>query len=211
MKKTLPMLITVTGPSGTGKDAVINALVEQDTRVRRFATATTRLPRPGDINGVHYHFITKDEYLKKEADGEFLETDKRNYGGNWYGTLKSVVEDYFTQGFDVISDINFVGVVQFKQSIPARLFRVLVLPPSRERLVQRLTGRNPELAEEGRQRLERIEPDLSHLHDPNWTFKNPDMHGSSYKDYDVVLINDVLDHTVAELARVLNAERKARK
>lgn len=207
IKKLCPMLITVTGPSGTGKDAVISALIEQDVKIKRFATATTRVPRPGEVNGIHYHFITQEEYIAKEGAGEFWETDKRNYNGHWYGTLKSVVEKHFEAGCDVISDINFVGVEQFLQKVPERLFRVLILPPSRERLLQRLTGRNPALAEEGRRRFAEIEGDLDHLHDPNWVFGNRDMAGSGYKDYDAVLVNDVLDHTVAELARIVRAER----
>lgn len=211
MKKTQPMLITVTGPSGTGKDAVISALIEQDPLIKRFATATTRSPRPGEKDGIHYHFITKEEFAKREEKELFLETDKRNYNGNWYGTLREVVHGYFERGFDVISDINFIGVEQFQKTIPERHLRVLILPPSRDRLLQRLTGRNPALAEEGKKRFDEIEPDLDHLHDPNWVFKNRDMIGSSYKDYDVVLVNDVLDHTVAELAKLVQAERERRK
>lgn len=210
MVKIRPMLITVTGPSGTGKDAVINALVEQDTKMKRFATATTREPRPGEVDGIHYYFLSKEEFRAREEAGDFWETDKRNYSGNWYGTLKSVVEGHFAGGCDVISDINFVGVKQYLDSVPDRLFRVLMLPPSPERLLQRLTGRNPALAEEGRRRFELIRNDLDHLHDPNWVFSNPDMMGSCYRDYDVVLVNDVLDHTVAELARLVNLERARR-
>lgn len=210
MIKTRPMLITVTGPSGTGKDAVINALVEQDVKVRCFATATTRAPRPGEVDSIHYYFLTREQYLEKEAAGEFWETDKRNYSGHWYGTLRKVVEGHFAAGYDVISDINFVGVRQFAEKVPERLFRVLILPPSPDRLLQRLTGRNPALAEEGRRRFNEMKDDLDHLHDPRWVFTNPDMVGSTYLDYDLVLVNDVLDHTVSELARCVNSERARR-
>ncbi|MBI1309173.1 MAG: guanylate kinase [Proteobacteria bacterium] len=215
MKKICPMLMTVTGPSGTGKDAVINALVEQDPQVTRFVTATTRTPRPGEMDGVHYYFLTHKEFEKRLAEGGFYEHNP-GYHTNYYGTLKSVVDAHFAEGQDVISDINIDGVRAFEKTLPERLFKILILPPSRERLVQRLTQRNPELAEEGGKRLAAAEADLDHLHDPNWVFQNPDMcssadgRGSSYKDYDVVLINDVLDHTVAELARIVAAERARR-
>lgn len=215
VQKIRPMLITVTGPSGTGKDAVINALVEQEPEITRFVTATTRAPRPGEVDGVNYHFISKEEFERRLAGDGFYEHNP-GYHGNYYGTLKSVVDGHFAAGLDVISDINIDGVRTFERVLPERLFKVLILPPSRERLEQRLTKRNPELAEEGRKRLLAAEADLDHLHDPNWVFTNPDMcshvdgRGSSYRDYDVVLINDVLDHTVAELARIVRAERVRR-
>jgi guanylate kinase len=215
MNKIRPMLITVTGPSGTGKDAVISALVEQEPMVTRFVTATTRSPRPGEVEGVNYHFLSKEEFERRLAVGGFYEHNP-GYHGNYYGTLKSVVDAHFEAGMDVISDINIDGVRAFEKVLPERLFRVLILPPSRERLEQRLTRRNPELAEEGRRRLMAAAADLDHLHDPNWIFTNPDMcskvdgRGSSYRDYDVVLINDVLDHTVAELAQILRDERARR-
>lgn len=208
--KTRPMLITVTGPSGTGKDAVIDNLLQQDPQIRRFTTATTRAPRPGEVDGISYFFLTKEQFAAKEAAGEFLETDKRNYSGNWYGTLRTVVEEHFTAGNDVISDINFIGVKQMQESMPERIFRILMLPPSRERLEQRLTKRNPDLAAEGLARLKLIEDDLLHLHNPNHVFTNPDMQGSRYQDYDAVLVNDVLDHTVSEAAQLIRAERERR-
>lgn len=209
--KRNPMLITISGPSGTGKDAVINALLSQDPQLKRGVTANTRDPRPGEIDGVHYHFLTKEKFAEIEAAGGFLEVEKSNYGGNWYGTLRHVAEGLFHEGLDLICDITYKGVAQLQQSMPERHFRIMLLPPNRERLEQRLTGRNPDLADEGRKRLEQMLPDLEHLHNPNWTFQHIiDLKGSSYKDYDAVFINDVLDHTVAEVAKVILAERGRR-
>ncbi len=209
--KKRPMLITISGPSGTGKDAVINALLAQDPMLRRGVTANTRDPRPGEVNGVHYHFLTKEKFAEIEANGGFLEVEKSNYGGNWYGTLRSVVEELFDEGIDLICDITYKGVAQIQQTMPERHFRIMLLPPNRERLEQRLTGRNPDLADEGRKRLEQMLPDLEHLHNPNWVFQHIiDLKGSSYKDYDAVFINDVLDHTVAEVAKVIMNERGRR-
>lgn len=209
--KKRPMLITISGPSGTGKDAVINALLGQDPKLKRGVTANTREPRPGEVNGVHYHFLTKDQFGDLEAKNGFLEVEKSNYGGNWYGTLRHVVEELFAEGIDLICDITYSGVAQIKQSMPERHFGIMLLPPNKERLEQRLTGRNPALADEGRKRLEQMLPDLEHLHDPNWTFEHIiDLKGSSYRDYDAVFINDVLDHTVAEVAKVITAERDRR-
>ena len=211
MIKKSPMLITISGPSGTGKDAVINALLAQDPKLRRGVTANTRDPRPGEIDGIHYHFLTKEKFAEIEFHNGFLEVEKSNYGGNWYGTLRHVVEELFAEGIDLICDITYSGVAQLKQSTPERLFNIMLLPPNIERLEQRLTGRNPDLAHEGRRRLEQMIPDLEHLHNPNWVFQHViDLKGSSYKDYDAVFINDVLDHTVAEVAKVIMTERNRR-
>lgn len=209
--KKNPMLITISGPSGTGKDAVINALLAQDPKLRRGVTANTRDPRPGEVDGVHYHFLTKDEFAELEAKGGFLEVEKGNYGGNWYGTLRHVVNDLFEEGCDLICDITYSGVAQLKKTAPERHFGIMLLPPNIERLEQRLTGRNPALADEGRRRLQSMLPDLEHIHNPNWVFEHIiDLKGSSYKDYDTVFINDVLDHTVAEVAKVITNERARR-
>ena len=203
------MLITVTGPSGTGKDAVISGLLAQDPKLRPFVTATTRPPRPGEEHGKSYYFLSREEFEKGVAEGQFIEHNP-NYNGNMYGTPKWEVERLFAEGFDVISDINAIGVRLFEKALPDRLFKLLLLPPSRERLEQRLTKRNPDMAEEGRKRLTQLEADIDNLHNPTYVFTNPDMEGTSYADYNAVLVNDVLDHTVSEAARLILAERESR-
>ncbi|PZP40046.1 MAG: hypothetical protein DI585_02150 [Pseudomonas fluorescens] len=207
--KQNPMLITLTGPSGTGKSAVISALLSQDPALRRFVTATTRTPRPGEEHGKDYYYLSRDEFEAGVAKGDFIEHNP-SYNGNMYGTQRSEIERLFGEGFDVISDINAIGVRLFEQAMPQRLFKLLILPPNRERLEQRLTKRNPALADEGRTRLQQIEADLDSLHNPSYVFTNPDMVGTTYSDYDVVLVNDVLEHTVAEVAKVITNERNRR-
>lgn len=207
--KRMPMLMTVTGPSGTGKDAVISGLLAQDPNIRRFVTATTRTPRPGEEHGKNYYFMSPEEFKERLGKGEFLEHNP-NYNGNMYGTPKWEVERLFEEGFDVISDVNAIGVRLFEEQMGAQIFKLLLLPPSRDRLEQRLTKRNPALAEEGRVRLAQIEADLDNLHNPNHVFTNPDMVGTRYADYDAILVNDVLDHTVAEAAQLIEAERHRR-
>lgn len=207
--KRRPMLITLTGPSGTGKSAVISALLAQDPHLRRFVTATTRTPRPGEEEGRDYYFMTRENFEAGVAKGDFLEHNP-NYNGNMYGTPRWEIERLFEEGFDVISDINAIGVRLFQDAMPDRLFKLLILPPNRERLEQRLTKRNPALADEGRIRLQQIEADLDNLHNPSYVFTNPDMVGTSYADYDVMLVNDVLEHTVAEVARIITTERNRR-
>jgi guanylate kinase len=202
-----PMLITVTGPSGTGKDSVISGVISQDPKLRRFTTATTRPPRPGDIEGVHYFFLSRQEFDLRLEKGEIWEYS--DHYNNRYGTWGPAVETLFAEGCDVISDINWRGVAQLQQRPNLRKLKILILPPSRDRLEQRLTKRNPELAPEGLARLKLIESDLLQLHNPNHVFTNPDMAGSRYADYDAVVINDVLDHTVTEVARLIQQARVA--
>lgn len=208
-RKVRPMLISVTGPSGTGKDAVISGLLAQDPQLCRFVTATTRTPRPGEVHGKNYYFLSHDEFKAGLGKGDFIEHNP-NYNGNMYGTPKWEIERLFAEGMDVIGDLNAIGVRLFEQAMPERVFKLLLLPPNRERLEQRLTKRNPDLVEEGRQRLQQIEADLDNLHDPNYVFTNPDMVGTSYADYNAIFVNDVLDHTVAEVAQLIRIERERR-
>ena len=203
------LLISITGPSGTGKDAVINGLITQDKSLRRYTTATTRSPRPGEVNGVNYHFFTREDFHTRLQKGEFLEHNA-NYNGNLYGTLRADVEAIWQQNADAISDINVDGVRAFRQSVPQQYFAILMLPPSRDRLEARLTKRNPELAEEGRKRLAQVEADLPHLHDPFYVFTNPDMHGSRLTDYDALFVNDDLEVTIYAVAARIAEERLRR-
>lgn len=207
--KRLPMLISVTGPSGTGKDAVISGLTAQDPKIKRFVTATTRQPRPGEEHGKSYYFMSREEFKERLAKDEFIEHNPE-YNGNMYGTPRWEIERLFGEGFDVISDVNAIGVRLFEEHLGPQVYKMLLLPPSRDRLEQRLTKRNPLMAEEGRIRLAQIEADLDNLHNPKHVFTNPDMVGTSYADYDAVLVNDVLDHTVAEAAQLIAGERKRR-
>ncbi len=203
------LLISVTGPSGTGKDAVIRSLLAMDTTIRRFTTATTRAPRPGEVDGQDYHFLPRETFLAKLAAGEFLEHNP-TYHGNLYGTLRADVEGVWAQGADAISDININGVRAFRQALGVRHFAVLLLPPSRERLAMRLTQRNPALAEEGAKRLAAMEADFPHLHDPHYVFTNPDMAGSRLTDYDAVFVNDDLEVTTYAVHARLMHERQSR-
>lgn len=204
------MLITVSGPSGTGKDAVINSLCELDNSIARFTTATTRQPRPGEIPGISYHYLTRDDFLARLSRNEFLEHNP-NYHTNLYGTLRADVEGVWARGADAISDINVHGVRAFREKLGARHFAILLLPPNRERLAMRLTQRNPALAEEGAARLAAMEADFPHMHDPHYVFTNPDMVGSTLMDYDAIFTNDDLEVTTyAVHARILQ-ERERRK
>lgn len=210
MDKKLPLLITVTGMSGVGKDAVIQGLMKLDKHIKQYTSATTRDPRPGEINGEHYHFLTRDDFMNRLNKNEFLEHNA-NYHGNLYGTLKADVDAIWTDNCDAISDINTHGVFAFRKTIPSQHFALLIMPPSRERLYQRLTQRNPELAEDGKKRFKAAEADLAHMHDPHYVFTNPDMIGSTLNDYDAVFVNDDLEVTVYAVLKRIQEEREKRR
>lgn len=206
--KQLPLFITVTGPSGTGKDAVIDGLRKLQPNIHKLVSGVTRPARPGEVDGQHYHFLTMAKFDELWDAGDIVEFNL--YNGNKYGALKHDIEDKLKLGHDVIKDFDFGGVSNLKAKYPANLFSILLMPPSVERLAARLTKRNPALANEGQQRLKQLENDLPHLNDPNHVFSNPDMKGSKLTDYDAVFINDDLDVTIYAVADRIEAERKAR-
>ena len=203
-----PMLITVHGMSGVGKDSIIEGLTRLDPQIKEILSTKSRAPRVGEVDGVHSHFISVDAFQKKLATGDFLEHS--HHHDNLYGIQRTDVEAAWALGCDAISDNQSDGMFQLRKNLPGRYFAILLMPPSRERLFQRLTQRNPELSEEGKKRFKAAEPDLEHLHDPHYVFTNPDMRGSKLTDYDAIFTNDDLEVTTyAVHARIL-AERAKR-
>lgn len=203
-----PMLITVNGMSGVGKDSVIKGVMALDKQVVEFTSTTTRAPRPNEIDGVHYHFLSRDEFTKRLNNNQFFEHDEHH--GNIYGVQKVDVETVWAKGCDAVTDSQSDGMFHFRKTMPDRLFAILIMPPSRERLYQRLTQRNPELSEDGKKRFKAAEPDLAHMNDPFYVFTNPDMRGSKLTDYDAVFVNDDLEVTVYAVAKRIAEERQKR-
>lgn len=204
----LPLLITVSGPSGTGKDSVISGLISSDPRIRKFIAATTRGPRPGDIHGQTYHFMDKAAFEAGIASGEVIEYSF--HYNNYYGTLRSEINLLNQQNLDGINDMNWVGVKALRAQFPLRHISILLLPPSAERLKARLTQRNPAMADEGAMRLAQIEADLTHLHEPDYVFTNPDLKGLRQTDFDAVFVNDDLEVTTYSVASYI-AEQRAKR
>ncbi|PIZ29590.1 MAG: hypothetical protein COY40_06585 [Alphaproteobacteria bacterium CG_4_10_14_0_8_um_filter_53_9] len=204
----MPLLITITGPSGTGKDAIIKMLGKRDESIVPFITCTTRSPRPGEEEGVHYYFWTQERFQQALNEGEMIEHDE--HYGNFYGTPKFEVERHFALGHHTVSDINYDGVRQIRESYGTHHMAILLLPPSKERLLSRLTGRNPDLAHEGLARYKQVEADLDHLSDETYTFTNPDMRGSKLGNYDAVFINDDLEVTSFKVLNAIKEEAARR-
>lgn len=148
MKKGL--LIVLSGPSGVGKGTMYSRLLKTLPELTVSVSATTRKPREGEINGVHYHFVGKDEFERMRDNGEFLEWAETV--GNYYGTPKAPVLAKLAEGSDVLLEIDVKGARQIKAAYPDCI-TIFVLPPSEEELARRLRGRGTETDEQVKARL----------------------------------------------------------
>ncbi len=134
-------LIIVSGPSGVGKGTVLKKIYDRDENVRLSVSATTRAPRPGEIDGVHYHFITKEQFENNIQNGKMLEYAR--YVDNYYGTLEDAVNQMRNNGIDVILEIETKGALQVMDKVEDAV-SVFILPPSQKELENRLRGRGTE-------------------------------------------------------------------
>lgn len=156
-------LIVISGPSGAGKGTIVEALLEiykkNNSKVHLSVSATSRLPREGEIDGESYYFISESNFLEKIKKGDFLEYNM--YGtGKYYGTLKSHVLNYLNNGYDVILEIDINGYKQVINNYPEAI-GIFVAPPSLEVLEQRLRDRGTETEENIRKRLETAKTELA--------------------------------------------------
>ena len=177
--------IVISGPSGVGKGTICNRLLNELNAWYSVST-TTREPRDGEINGVNYFFVTKEEFENKIKEGEFLEYNI--YNGNYYGTSKEIVVDKINEGINVFSEIDVNGAHNIKKVFPDALL-IYIAPPSIEVLKERLISRGTESIEKINQRLEIAEKEL----------KEVDF-------YDYVVINDDLDKATDEIRNIITKE-----
>lgn len=183
-------LFVVSAPAGCGKDTILNELFKKTDMAGYAVSATTRSPREGEVNGVHYHFLTRAEFEGKIKNGEVLEyTD---YCGNYYGTLRKSVEDVLSSGKHAILKIEVEGAMNIKKQFPEAVL-VFILPPSWEVLEKRLRTRGTETEDKIVERTRQARAEV--------TFA---------KNYDYLIVNDDLDAAVDDLLSVLNAERLRR-
>jgi guanylate kinase len=141
------MLVIISGPSGVGKDTIIEALKRRprDPDYHYVVTCTTRARRPGEIDGVDYHFVDREAFAAQRAAGEFLEANEVH--GNWYGTPRAQVREALLAGRDVILKIDVQGAQVVKEKVPGALL-IFLIPPSLEDLFKRLRSRATETADE---------------------------------------------------------------
>ena len=176
----------ISGPSGVGKSTVLKALLEKRPDLYFSVSATTRDPRPGEVDGVHYRFMDVDTFRQRIAEDAFLEYAE--YVGNFYGTPKKYVDEAMDAGRDVILDIEIQGALQVCSKRPETV-RIFIAPPSWAELERRLTERGTDSPEKVEKRLLRAKVEFQTAH-----------------TYDYFVINDTVETAVAELDAILTAE-----
>lgn len=181
------LLIVVSGPSGSGKGTVLSEVFAKRKGIYYSVSATTRKPRPGELNGQHYFFLTHEEFENKIRTGEMLEYAR--YCGNYYGTPKWAVEEKLRSGYDVILEIEVQGAKQVKRVCPDCI-TIFIAPPSEEELEKRLRGRGTECDEIIKKRLETSISEIQHAF-----------------DYDYIVVNDVVEIAAKKIDSIITAEK----
>ncbi|WP_372933661.1 guanylate kinase [Mariniphaga sediminis] len=178
-------LIIFSAPSGAGKTTIVKHLLQQDFGLEFSVSATSRQPRPTEVHGKDYYFLSENDFREKIKNNEFLEWEEV-YSGTFYGTLKSEVERIRQKGKNVIFDVDVVGGVNIKKYYGEEALAVFVQPPSVEELRKRLQNRSTEPEEKINMRVAKAEKEL--------TFA---------KQFDMILINDELTETLKEAEKMI--------
>jgi len=185
------LMFILSSPSGAGKTTISRMLLAQDSRLRMSVSATTRPPRPGEVEGRDYHFVSQADFDRMVDEGEFLEW--AHVFGNSYGTPKAAVKNGLREGQDYIFDIDWQGTQQLYQKLERDVVRVFLLPPSIDELRRRLNARGTDSAEVIAARMERAKAEISH-----------------WDGYDYVIVNDDIEACFAKVVQILAAERMRR-
>lgn len=183
-------LFVISAPAGCGKDTILNELFKRTDKAGYAVSATTRAPREGEVNGVHYHFLTREEFEQKIAQKDVLEYTE--YCGNYYGTLRKSVNDLLEQGKDAILKIEIEGAMNIRKAFPEACL-VFILPPSWEVLEKRLRDRGTETEDKIAERTKQARREVEFA-----------------ANYDYLIVNDDLSDAVDDLLAVLRAEKLRR-
>ncbi len=181
------VLLVISGPSGAGKGTICKALLEKHKDIYLSVSATTREPRAGEVHGVNYFFKTKEEFLQKVEEGDFLE--HAEVYGNYYGTPKSSVQKMLDEGRDVILEIDIQGALKVKENCEEGIF-IFILPPSMEELKQRIIKRGSETPESLMTRFKSAYKEINYI-----------------SKYNYAVVNDEVDTAVAKLEAIIAAEK----
>ena len=181
------VLVVVSGPSGVGKGTIVKTLVKKRSDIVESVSCTTRSPRAGEVHGREYYFLSEEEFKRRIRENDFLEYDE--HFGNYYGTPKSFVREALKEK-SVILEIDVVGALNAKKDFPESVL-VMIAPPSVEELERRLKGRSSETEEEIKNRLSRLEYELS-----------------KKDEYDYVIVNDDLQTAIAELEQIIDKKQQ---
>lgn len=179
-------VFVITGPSGVGKGTLIRGLIERRPELELSVSATTRAPRPGEEDGVDYHFLTREEFDRRVEAGDFVE--HADYAGRSYGTLRSELDRRVQAGAPVVLEIEVQGARQVRAAMPEAV-QVFIAPPSREALRTRLIGRGTDDTEEVERRLHVAEQELE-----------------AQPEFGYVVVNDRLEDALEELTGIVAGE-----
>jgi guanylate kinase len=185
------LMFILSSPSGAGKTTLSRMLLAKDAEIKLSVSATTRPPRAGEVDGVHYHFVTPDRFQAMIDEDDFYEWAE--VFGHRYGTPKGAIRAALKEGQDFLFDIDWQGTQQLYQKDQQDVVRVFILPPSIEELHRRLQGRATDSAEVINARMERARAEISH-----------------WDGYDYVIINDDVDVCFDKVRAILEAERMKR-
>lgn len=185
--KNSGLLIVVSGPSGAGKGTIYNEVINRMPFIKKSISVTTRKPRPTEIDGVHYHFKTVEEYQQMIASGDFLETAEVYC--NYYGTPKAPVFEMLNRGDDVMFEVDILGAKQIKKRYPTCV-SIYIMTKDFEELEKRLRARNTETEDSIQRRLGSAKNELN-----------------EYKNFDYIVFNDKVEDAVSRVINIINAEK----
>jgi guanylate kinase len=180
-------LYIVSAPSGAGKSSLVKALLARDPTIRLSISYTTRAARPGEEDGVHYHFISREAFQERLGRGEFLESAE--VYGNYYGTSQPWIEAERAAGHDILLEIDWQGAAQVRRLVPDAI-SIFILPPSMEALRGRLVGRGTDSEEIIARRLAAAREDVSHC-----------------LEFDYLVVNDRFEDALEDLIAIARSQR----
>ena len=185
IEKDEGILVILSSPSGAGKTTISKKIQQKHQNFKISVSHTTRKPRPNEVEGIDYFFVSQEQFQDKINKGEFYEYAK--IFGNYYGTSKKAVLDLLEKKNDILFDIDWQGTQQLSKFKELKLIKIFILPPNKEELKKRLIQRNQDKPEVVSERLKAYDKDASHQ-----------------KEYDYVVVNDNLDKCYNDITRVLN-------
>jgi len=180
-------MLMIVAPSGAGKSSLVDALLKSDPSLKLSLSTTTRAPRPGEVDGVNYRFVSKEEFIAERDQGQFLEWAEVH--GHFYGTSRAWIEAQMHSGSDVMLEIDWQGAQQIRKLIPAVQW-IFIFPPSIEALEERLRKRGQDDEATIERRVAAAHIELQHAHEANY-----------------IVINDLFDQALVELQNIIAASR----
>ena len=177
----------ISGPSGVGKGTICKKILEADGNIRFSVSMTTRAPREGEVEGVDYFFVSKEQFLLLLEEGQLLEHNQ--FVENYYGTPRQSVMDWLSEGHDVLLEIDYHGAFQVRESYPEAVL-IFIAPPSVEELRARILGRGSETAEQLENRLAQAMDDLAQA-----------------DEYDYLVVNDDVNTAVWKVQQIMRIEK----